>query len=67
MRILTVLLTALTLVGFGGAAVAACDYMTKGQQTADRPDELTTPGGGPPPSPLRVRATRAAISFPASA
>jgi hypothetical protein len=35
MKILTVLLTALTLVGFGGAAMAACDYMTKGQQTAD--------------------------------
>jgi hypothetical protein len=34
MRILTVLLTALTLVGIGGAAVA-CDYMNKGQQTAD--------------------------------
>lgn len=35
MRILTVLLTALTLVGFGGAAFAACDDMTKGHQAAD--------------------------------
>jgi hypothetical protein len=43
MKILTVLLTALTLVGFGGAAVAACDYMNQGQQTAD--DERIVPPG----------------------
>ena len=43
MRILTVLLTALTLVGFGGAAVAACDDMNKGKQTAGE-ERILPPG-----------------------